>query len=162
MIAVLSFLGLTPVMDLDGLGSRRGCYLLVLRIPTATIRVGALGPIAFQGGLYGYVGSARGASATLSHRLAQHLRKHKRRHWHVDYLTTNPGVAPVGVYVSVNARLTERSLARRCARRFSAIRGFGNSDMRDTAPGHLFLLAEQTKRKVRSRAPISFRPSASR
>jgi Uri superfamily endonuclease len=141
MIAVLSSLGLRPVVDLDGLGSRRGCYLLALRIPGMTIRVGALGPIALRGGLYGYVGSARGSSATLARRLARHLRRRKPCHWHIDYLTTHPCIEPVAMYVSVSRALTERGLARRCARRFPAIKGFGNSDGRGAAPGHLFLLA---------------------
>jgi Uri superfamily endonuclease len=118
----------------------QGVYLLVLIVPEETIRIGALGRLPFASGLYGYVGSARGRSATLGHRLARHLRLDKARRWHVDYLTCHPRVQPVAAFVSEGDKLTERRLARLCAAKFPAIPRFGNSDQRGKTPGHLFLL----------------------
>ncbi len=40
--------GLIPAASIEALGNRRGCYLLVMRIPAITIAVGALGPLIFQ------------------------------------------------------------------------------------------------------------------
>ncbi|MEW6544696.1 MAG: GIY-YIG nuclease family protein [Nitrospirota bacterium] len=118
----------------------QGVYLLVLKVPGETIRVGALGRLSFAPGLYGYVGSARGRSATLGHRLARHLRLDKARRWHLDHLTSHPRVQPVAAFLSEGDKLTERRLARLCTARFPAIPRFGNSDQRGKTPGHLFLL----------------------
>jgi Uri superfamily endonuclease len=131
---------LSPVFALDCLSGLRGCYLLGIVVRAGIIRVGALGRIRFTGGVYGYVGSARGRSVTLAHRLARHLRRDKIRRWHIDYLTSHPSVRPVAVYVSPAPSLTERTLVRLCASRFPAVPGFGNSDRRGQTAGHLFLL----------------------
>ena len=132
--------GLRPVGGLDALTSRRGCYLLLLRIPAARIRIGALGSLAFREGVYAYVGSAQGRTMTLAHRLGRHLTRVKRLRWHIDYLTSHPVVEPVGAYVSTGPRFTERRLACLCAQRFPVVPRFGNSDLRGKTPGHLFLL----------------------
>ncbi|GIW54605.1 MAG: hypothetical protein KatS3mg082_1009 [Nitrospiraceae bacterium] len=132
--------GLSPVFASDRLSGLRGCYLLGIAVRAGIIRVGALGRIRFAGGVYGYVGSARGRSVTLAHRLARHLRRDKIRRWHIDYLTSHPSVHPVAAYVSPAPSLTESTLARLCASRFPAVPGFGNSDRRGGTAGHLFLL----------------------
>jgi endonuclease-3 len=66
-----------------------GSYLLVIDCEQSTdIAVGALGNLAFEAGLYTYVGSAFGPGG-LS-RVDRHRRvaagEHDVRHWHVDYL----------------------------------------------------------------------------
>jgi len=66
-----------------------GSYLLIIECEQSTeITVGALGNLAFEAGLYGYVGSAFGPGG-LS-RVDRHRRiaagDHDVRHWHVDYL----------------------------------------------------------------------------
>ncbi len=138
--------GLIPAASIEALGNRRGCYLLVMRIPAITIAVGALGPLTFQAGLYGYVGSARGRSTTLRHRLARHIRMHKRPHWHIDYLTTHRSIEPVAAYVPAGITPTEIDLAQRCTKRFPVVHRFGNSDMRRKTRGHLFLLHPDSQR----------------
>jgi len=125
---------------LGQLREARGCYLLLLRIPTITIRVGGLGPVPFAAGVYGYVGSARGRAVTLGFRLGRHLRRAKRRWWHIDYLTTHRHVRIIGAYVLTRPRWTEIRIARACARQFSVTPQFGNSDHAGRTPGHLFLI----------------------
>ncbi len=132
--------GLRPVLVPNRLSGLQGCYLLGIAVRSSTIRVGALGQICFPSGVYGYVGSARGRSVTLAHRLAHHLRHDKICRWHIDYLTTHPSVQPVAVYISAAPSLTECTLARLCESRFPTIPRFGNSDRRGGAAGHLFLL----------------------
>jgi len=142
--------GLTRVTRIEELADQRGSYLLLLRVLGARITVGAIGPIRFRKGLYGYVGSATGRSVTLAHRLGRHLRRKKARRWHIDYLTSHRLVAPVAAYVSMGAVLSEARLAGLCAERFPAIPGFGNGDQRGTTPGHLFLLQPKQLRHNRS------------
>jgi Uri superfamily endonuclease len=132
---------LAAVADPHKLKGQLGHYLLLLRMPAVKITIGALGPLRLDAGLYGYVGSARGRSVTLGHRLARHLRRRKIRRWHIDYLTSLPAVTIIGAYWTADPTITEAGLAIRCAERFPVIRQFGNADVRGGAPGHLFLLA---------------------
>ncbi|MEW6246332.1 MAG: GIY-YIG nuclease family protein [Nitrospirota bacterium] len=146
--------GLRPVLTLDRLSGLRGCYLLAIAMTPSIMRVGGLGRIRFIRGLYGYVGSARGRSVTLAHRLARHLRRDKIRRWHIDFLTSHANAQPVAAYVSLASPITEGTLARLCASRFPAIAGFGNSDRRDEAAGHLFLLQPAARRESFTSARI--------
>lgn len=137
--------GFTAMADPQELLGTQGHYLLLLAVPASRIKVGAMGPLPFAAGLYAYVGSARGRSVTLGHRLARHMRREKVRRWHIDYLTTAPAVAMLGAYWSADTTMTETRLAIRCAERFPVIRRFGNTDSRGGAPGHLFLLTPERR-----------------
>ncbi len=137
--------GLRRVMNLNDLTHERGTYLYLFRMPAIGITIGALGRIHLCAGLYGYVGSASGGTASLARRLARHRRKTKPRHWHIDYVTARPSVTPVSAFVSTGEALPEIALAHRCAEHFSVMAPFGNSDLRDKTPGHLFLLHEETR-----------------
>jgi Uri superfamily endonuclease len=132
---------MAAVADPHELMDQRGTYVLLLNVPVRRIRIGALGPIPFAAGLYGYVGSAGGRSVTLGHRLARHGRRRKVRRWHIDYLTSARTVTIVKAYWTSEATMTETRLAIRCAERFSVIPRFGNSDLRGGTPGHLFFVA---------------------
>lgn len=133
--------GLDPVADPQELVGQEGHYLLLLTVPASRMNIGALGPIPLAAGLYGYVGSARGRSVTLGHRLARHMRRRKICHWHIDHLTTAPAVTMLGAYWTADPTMTETRLANLCTERFPVIRRFGNSDSRGGAPGHLFFIA---------------------
>ncbi len=133
--------GMAAVADPHELMDQRGTYVLLLNVPVRRIRIGALGPVPFAPGLYGYVGSAGGRSVTLGHRLARHGRRRKVRRWHIDYLTSARTVTIVKAYWTSEATMTETRLAIRCAERFSVIPRFGNSDLRGGTPGHLFFIA---------------------
>ena len=127
--------GLAAVGDPHELKGQRGHYVLLLRVPAGRFTIGALGSLRLAAGLYGYVGSARGRSVTLGHRLARHMRRRKVRRWHIDYLTTAPAVTMLCAYWTADPTMTETGLAIRCAERFPVIRRFGNADVRGGAPG---------------------------
>jgi Uri superfamily endonuclease len=82
-----------------------GSYLLIIDCERSTqIAIGALGTLAFEAGLYGYVGSAFGPGG-LS-RVDRHRRiaagKHDVRHWHVDYLLGSEATRLVAVETFVD------------------------------------------------------------
>jgi len=52
-------------------------------------RVGRLGVIKFNRGLYIYVGSAQNS---MEKRIKRHLSKNKKLYWHIDYLLESPFV----------------------------------------------------------------------
>jgi Domain of unknown function DUF123 len=63
--------------------SQPGCYSLVIELKQRKkIRVGKLGKVEFQPGIYVYTGSAMGG---LRARLLRHLSDTKKMRWHIDY-----------------------------------------------------------------------------
>lgn len=115
----------------------RGCYFLLLQLPTAErLTVGRLGERLFPAGYYIYVGSARRG---LTQRLARHLRRRKKLFWHIDYLR---GTAARCVAIPVRtADDLEHDLAKAMQRIADwQVPGFGCSDC--TCTSHLFGLRE--------------------
>jgi Uri superfamily endonuclease len=93
-------------------------------------RVGGLGMIYLPAGRYVYTGSAtRGLEA----RIARHLRRRKPLRWHIDYLTTAPGVRILDVLRSAlpECRLNQST------RGELPIAGFGASDCTAGCGAHL-------------------------
>ena len=102
--------------------------------------VGKLGTYRFPAGRYVYVGSARRG---LRARAGRHLRSEKRLRWHIDYLTTHPGVRTIGAALvpAPPRRLTECRLAGGVRRALGArpvVPGFGASDCRAGCAAHLW------------------------
>jgi Uri superfamily endonuclease len=116
-----------------------GLYVVVLQIQARLcVDVGALGPLQFDAGTCLYVGSAR---RNLRQRVARHLAATKRVRWHVDYLTTNPGVRVVGAVVVTGASLSECVLNQSLGASLDGavpVPRFGNSDCRAHCPAHLW------------------------
>jgi Uri superfamily endonuclease len=114
----------------------KGIYCLVFKNPACTVRVGALGEIAFRRGWHIYVGSALGSGGLV--RLERHIAlsrtRDKRPKWHVDYLSESQ---PFSLRFTLHA-LTEERLECRLAETIggSTIPGFGCSDC--DCPSHLF------------------------
>lgn len=113
---------------------RKGTYVLVITLGSRLdARVGALGDLSFEPGLYCYVGSAMGG---LDQRISRHLAREKKLKWHVDYLTT--AADSVEALVSYPDPVPECALAEtalRCGME-PAAEGFGCSDCRCRT--HLF------------------------
>jgi len=110
----------------------RVTYTLILHLPARrSIRVGRLGNITFEPGIYFYVGSG-GRSPTS--RLARHARKRKRKFWHIDYLTVHSDV--IGAIIMESGKSPECALATAMAEAFPLVEGFGSSDCR--CRSHLF------------------------
>ena len=106
-------------------------YQLLIDVPMAIqLEVGRLGRIEFPAGRYVYTGSARRA---LEARIARHLRLDKPRRWHIDWLTTAPGVT-----VRVHLRSTRSECELNQATPGTIlVGGFGASDCRAGWGAHL-------------------------
>ncbi|QSZ67475.1 DUF123 domain-containing protein [Methanofollis aquaemaris] len=115
----------------------RGIYCLVFQNRAATLRVGALGEVAFREGWHLYVGSAQGPGG-LGARVGRHVRLAEKRdrnpRWHVDRLLLSETFVLRGVVCGA----TEDDLECRLAAAIGgeAIEGFGCSDCRCFS--HLF------------------------
>jgi Uri superfamily endonuclease len=114
----------------------KGIYCLVFKNPACTVRVGALGEIAFLPGWHMYVGSALGSGglARLERHIALSRNKDKRPKWHIDYLSVNPSFSLRSAVHAVTGERLECRLAR--ALGGENIPGFGCSDCDCTS--HLF------------------------
>ncbi len=114
----------------------KGIYCLVFKNPACTVRVGALGEIAFRRGWHTYVGSALGSGglARLERHIALSQNKDKRPKWHVDYLSESQ---PFSLRYSLHA-LTEERLECRLAEALGreTVPAFGCSDC--GCSSHLF------------------------
>ena len=65
----------------------KGIYVVLISVrENILVKVGALGEILFEKGLYAYVGSAQN---NLEKRVKRHFRKNKPKFWHIDYLLEN-------------------------------------------------------------------------
>jgi len=114
----------------------KGIYVLIIKICNPiSIKVGALGVISFQTGLYAYVGSAQNSIET---RVKRHLRKEKRLFWHVDYLLAEDAAEVAQVYVLEGKKTCECQIAQLLSQHGQAVAGFGCSDCRCTS--HLYFL----------------------
>lgn len=104
----------------------RGAYCLVLEVlRDCEIRVGALGKLPFQKGLYVYIGSARN---NLEKRIERHFGREKPLRWHIDYLTTSPNVLVKKAYLRESDRKEECEIAAFVAKHGTPVNGFGCSD----------------------------------
>lgn len=108
--------------------------MLVLQLThRRIIKVGSLGRIRFVRGYYAYVGSARRGMRS---RVARHLAREKRKRWHIDWLTTQPGVVPIAVASTMLTSLECRIAAALSSRAHMRVDGFGCSDCE--CESHLF------------------------
>ncbi len=106
-------------------------YQLLIDVPRAIrLEVGRLGWIDLPAGRYLYTGSARRA---LDARIARHLREQKPRRWHIDWLTTAPGVR---VREHLRSTTPECELNRATPGTIP-VAGFGASDCRAGCRAHL-------------------------
>jgi len=126
---------------------RKGTYVLAISLGSdLDIRVGALGDLHFDKGLYCYTGSAMGG---LDQRLRRHLAKEKVLKWHADYLTVNAD--EVRAYISYPDYIGECELAS-LAEAYGMMpshKGFGCSDCRCRT--HLFRTDEKVLKGFVSR-----------
>lgn len=107
-----------------------GSYILMIRIlKTTKIKVGKLGHLTFNDGIYAYIGSAMKG---IKKRTERHIRllnsKNGKLRWHIDYLLVNPN----SIFVELVKIPTEEKIECRLSRMFQLfaqpIVGFGSSD----------------------------------
>lgn len=125
---------------------KSGVYQLLIEMPEAqSIKIGNLGYLKFQPGLYIYTGSARGK---LFPRLSRHFAREKIHFWHIDYLLERARILAYNVE-SFRPGL-ECSLNKSTREMYPGseyIRAFGSSDCRCQA--HLIYLPEYQKHQPR-------------
>lgn len=124
----------------------KGIYCLVFKNPACTVRIGALGPVAFEKGWHCYIGSALGPGGLA--RLKRHCRLAAERDrppkWHVDYLLTD---ARFTLAYAVSARTTDRLECRLAVALGSGgVFGFGCSDC--TCPTHLLYRKRDPEQEI--------------
>jgi Uri superfamily endonuclease len=112
----------------------KGIYVLAIFInKNVTIKVGALGNVTFEKGLYAYVGSAQN---NLEKRLMRHFQRAKRKFWHIDYLLANANASILKAFYKKAEKPEECTAARRFSEKGFAVKKFGCSDCR--CASHLF------------------------
>jgi Uri superfamily endonuclease len=124
----------------------KGIYCLVFTNPACTVRVGALGEIAFLPGWHIYVGSALGSGglARLERHVALSRDRDRSPKWHVDRLSTSPLFS---LRYTVHALTGERLECRLAETLGGAnIPKFGSSDCRCVS--HLFYRHQNPVREI--------------
>ena len=114
--------------------SKSGTYILILNLKkTCKIKVGSLGTISFNPGIYAYVGSG---IKSLDKRIERHLKKKKKLYWHIDYFLKK---ATIKAIITIESeKKMECEIAHHLSKHFEVIEKFGSSDCH--CKGHLFIL----------------------
>jgi len=113
-----------------------GIYVLEISVGrNIFVKVGKLGSVNFDKGLYAYVGSAQN---NLEKRVKRHLSKQKKIFWHIDYLLANKHVKIAGVFFKGAEKSEECRFAAELAKSSLPMTGFGSSDCE--CASHLYKL----------------------
>ena len=107
-----------------------GIYILEIKLlDTFNFIHSRLGNYKLVPGYYYYIGSAQ---RNLKKRIDRHLSVDKKKHWHIDYLTTNKIFSISRIFVLENLpKESECKLVREIEQNFNIefpIKSFGNSD----------------------------------
>jgi Uri superfamily endonuclease len=114
--------------------SMKGIYVLVVSVErNINVKVGKLGSLRFEKGLYAYVGSAQN---NLQKRVRRHLGREKKKFWHIDFLLDNLHVKVLQVFYRNVERFEECRIAKELGKEGVAVPDFGSSDCR--CKSHLF------------------------
>jgi Uri superfamily endonuclease len=112
----------------------KGIYVLVVSVErNINVKVGKLGSLRFEKGLYAYVGSAQN---NLQKRVRRHLGREKKKFWHIDFLLDNLHVKVLQVFYRNVERFEECIIAKELGKEGVAVPDFGSSDCR--CKSHLF------------------------
>jgi Uri superfamily endonuclease len=114
----------------------KGVYVVFFSLKQAeTIRIGALGEIVFESGLYAYVGSGRNS---VEKRIGRHFSSSENSFWHIDYFSEK--AEPVDYFVLPEESSYECFLADKLESWGEEVDGFGSSDC--DCNSHLFRFPE--------------------
>ncbi len=114
----------------------KGVYCLIINIKKGiNLKIGALGKIKFDKGIYAYVGSAQN---NLKKRIARHFSKKKKIRWHIDYLLKNPNTKIEKAVYKKASKQEECKIACILSKFEEPIKNFGCSDC--SCNSHLFRL----------------------
>lgn len=116
----------------------KAVYVLIIQVEnTTSVKVGALGELVFETGIYAYVGSAQ---TNLDQRIKRHLRKEKKLFWHIDYFLSSDKIKIKKVLIKKGLKKEECNLANLISMKGKAILKFGSSDC--DCKSHLFLIRD--------------------
>jgi Uri superfamily endonuclease len=127
-----------------------GCYQLFLKITEKLdLGVEALGNISFPAGVYIYTGSQQ---KNLMKRLIRHVALHKKRFWHIDYLTSDPGVTFSGIIIYFAERQECRINQNYQVHSGAQLHfpGFGSTDCKKGCGSHLLFLKSESGLNLRT------------
>lgn len=118
----------------------RGTYTLLIFVSNnICLKIGRLGIVDFNEGLYSYTGSALGVSnLSLYYRVSRHLKKNKKFRWHIDYLLNSKLTRALAVVAASSKKRFECKVSRKLLHSpflVSYIPMFGSSDC--NCPSHL-------------------------
>ncbi len=120
------------------------CYSILLKVERKiSLNVGRLGPFSFPQGYYVYTGRAKGRVVA---RIQRHMRKEKRLRWHIDYLTSVPGVKLIKAIIHKSKAERECEINKMICKLSGAkilISGFGSSDCQSGCESHLVYFREK-------------------
>lgn len=131
----------------------KGVYTLLISLKKdVRRRVGKLGIMRFEKGIYFYTGSALGNGSTgLMGRISRHLRLKKRVWWHIDYFLRSPQAFISYVVFSKAEKRVECEVHKVLYGQLNGarmVRGFGSSDCKKGCVGHLLYVGELDKAKA--------------
>ena len=114
----------------------KGIYILLIDVKkNIELKIGSLGKIKFEKGIYAYVGSSQN---NLEKRIKRHLSKNKKKFWHIDYLLDNKFVKIVNIFYKKARKSEECKIAKFLSKSENLIHKFGCSDC--NCKTHLFRL----------------------
>lgn len=116
----------------------KAIYVLIIQVEkTISLKIGSLGEVVFNKGLYAYVGSAQ---SNFYYRINRHLRKEKKIFWHIDYLLNDKKARISKIFYSQGIKTEECYLVRLVSEKGRSIPRFGSSDCK--CKSHLFLIRD--------------------
>ena len=112
----------------------KGIYILLIKISeNMQKKIGSLGRIKFDKGIYAYVGSAQNG---IEKRITRHKSENKKIFWHIDYLLSNKFAKIIKVFYKESEKLKECKIACKLNKTEFLIPNFGCSDC--DCESHLF------------------------
>ena len=104
----------------------KAIYVLIIQVEnTISIKIGSLGTIVFNKGLFAYVGSAQ---SNFYKRINRHKCQKKKKFWHIDYLLANKNTRIIKIFFKAAKKTEECKLAQLINKKGKSRPNFGSSD----------------------------------
>ncbi len=104
----------------------KGIYILQIRVNREfSKKIGSLGMVRFERGIYLYIGSAQNS---LESRIQRHRSRRKKKFWHIDYLLNSRYVKISDVFFKRSRKFMECRIANILNKMGKPVLKFGCSD----------------------------------
>jgi Uri superfamily endonuclease len=112
----------------------KGVYILLIDVSKGVqAKIGSLGKIKFEKGIYAYIGSAQN---NLEKRIARYKSKNKKTFWHIDYLLNNKYAKILKIFYKKAEKTEECKIVKKLNKTEISVPKFGCSDC--SCKSHLF------------------------